>query len=441
MSLEQLARSGRSDGRHSQRASLALQKLAERDPAFSSLSFWVHHRDSEQTFAPAWTDGKRVFYAQKYAEWTLEEQIGVAAHEILHVAFRHVNRGKKLAERFGGNYNPRVFNIATDAIINQTLLLSGYTLPGNCVVLTELLEQLFGERVDPRDAIAEWDAEKLYIRIMSLAKDKSAGQGPGEDEDKGQSGEEITEGYAAGKDFHDDIDQNGPAGSDARDDPTEDTEWAQRIARAKAGTRSGILGHKIADIPQVRTPWEVILRTLVNRAVTRDPRVSMLKPARRWLGMEADALVRGRDTPAYEPGIVRQNDKPRVVVGVDTSGSISDMLLKRFAGEIAAIGKKTGAEIHVLVFDTGIISETRMGGASWDSEITKIEFTRGGGTSFVDVVDRGKALDASIIVVLTDLCGPFGERPGTTPVIWAIPEEEAPAGYHPPFGTVLSLAR
>lgn len=421
---EVIGKVGAADTRHSQRASLALQKLAERDPAFSSLSFWIQHRDCDRPFARAWTDGKRNFYAPAFAEWSLVEQMAVVAHEIMHVAFRHVPRGVSLRKRLGTSYRHHVFNIATDAIINETLRLSGYTVPGDCFFLVELLKRVFDEDTTARDAIGQWDAEKLYLRIMANS------------EADGSAYEKLKE-WAGIREFMIDIDESGDEGGN----PDDDAEWAARIARARAGTGTGILGHKIADLPQVRTPWEVIMRNLVTRAVTIDPRIQMTKPARRWLGMDADARRRGGMTPAYEPGIVKQTDRPKVVVGVDVSGSIDDDLLRRFAAEIAGIGKRTGAEIHVVVFDTAVISCSKMQGMNWESEITKIDFARGGGTSFVEVVDLGAKMDASIIVILTDLMGPFGNRPKNIPVLWAIPQDEVPSGYEPPFGKVLSLAR
>lgn len=461
---------GAADSRHSQRASRSLQKLAENDPAFSSLSFWINHRDSDLPIAPAWTDGKTNFYAPKFAEWSLAEQEAVVAHEIMHVALRHVSRGIALRKRLGKAYDHMVWNIATDAIINETLRLSRKTLPGKCVFLVELLKAVFDEDVTATDAVGHWEAEKLYLRIMAEKPKGSGGTGQGQKSPKGGSeqgqgdGEELdgegkkkdkgakgqgqgqgddrtgaqkAKDYAGARDFVGDVDEDGEDSGN----PDDDAEWAARVARAKAGTGSGILGHKIADLPQVRTPWEVIMRNLVTRAVTIDPRVQMTKPARRWLGMDADANRRGGMTPAYEAGIVRQSDRPKVVVGVDVSGSVDDDLLRRFAAEIAGIGKRTGAEIHVVVFDTAVISCTKMQGMSWDAEITKIDFARGGGTSFVEVVDLGAKMEASIIVILTDLMGPFGNRPKNIPVIWAIPQEETPSGYEPPFGKVLSLAR
>lgn len=470
------------DQAHSQRATVALRKLAEVDPAYMSLSLWCKHRDTdghaalsvsededgelkvEETkveFAPAYTDGSTIYYGTKFASWTLDEQVGVCAHEISHVAFRHVNRAKKMRERMGDVFDMKLMNIATDAIINQTLLLAGYTLPRPCIVLTDLFKEVWGETITAEDGIQEYDSEKLYIRLSEERKKQgkksqkgpgkgkgspggkgegSPGEGDGEGDDAAdsKSAAERAKEYADGKGFAEDMDA---AGKSRPEDAQADSEWQQRLTRAMnqgrlAGKGVGKLGHLIADLPKSKVPWEVILRRLVTKAVTRSPRMAYDRPTRRWLGMDADAIMRGIPTPAYEPGIVKQSGNPRIAIGVDVSGSISDNILKIFASEIATIGKKTGAEIHLFVFDDGVLSEQKLAGVDFESEVKRIEFARGGGTSFVEVIERAQAVDPSIIVVLTDLYGPFGKAPGAIPVIWASPEDNPPDA---PFGRVLKL--
>lgn len=475
---------------HSERATTALQKLSERDLAMASLALWAHHRDtdgidvSEITvktdgaienlkrkveLAPAYTDGSTVWYGTQFAKWSLEEQMAVCAHEIMHIALRHVNRGKKLSLRLGNLYDGQVFNIATDAIINETLRLAGYRLPGTGVFLVDLFREAFNEDVRAEDAISQWDAEKLYMRIMNersqtgkQGQAPQSGQGsksqPGENSqsgtskndkgnkdndsdnaDTGKSTAQKVKDFAEGKEHHDDLDTSRPI---SPDDSQKDSEWAQHMERAlrqaaqrQSGTGLGAIGHKIADIPKSRTPWELILRRMINKAVTRSPRPSYTSPARQWIGMEDDANRRGLPTPAFQPGYINRNAHPRVAIGIDVSGSIGDQELEIFCGEISAIGRKTGTEIHVIVFDTRVISEHKVDTADLEREIRNIDFARGGGTSFVEVIDRAMTLDPSIIVVLTDLCGPFGDDP-RIPVIWASPDERAP---DPPFGRVIHL--
>lgn len=485
---------------HSERGQLPLTKLSE-DLAFASWSIWCKHEDSDAPVAPAWTDGKTIFYGKDFEGFTFDEKVGVAAHEIFHVAFRHPARGLALRSRLGSDYRHKTFNIAIDAIVNETLKAAGYTLPKSAIYLTTVLEKFLDTKATPEEAISQWDSEKLYMALTRTKlndpkngqsgqqgqKGQGQGQGQGQggdqdgegqdgdegDQDGGQSGKgkgkgqksqqkgqggggdydptaaDALEDWADGQGYKGDLDEEAmekAAGSSA-EEALEEAEWSQRVARGLANARMGgkhaghgigQLGFKIADIPESRTPWETVLRSLVTKAVTRRKRPSYARPTKRFLALDSHAIQTRGMRPVYEQGWLNQQGVPRICVGVDVSGSIDNQVLRRFAGEIAAIGKKTGAEIHVLVFDTQVLSTTKMEGMDWDTEITNVEFARGGGTDFKDVIDKAAELDPSIIVVLTDLYASFGEDP-KVPVIWAIEEDQPPCT--PPFGKVLSMAR
>jgi predicted metal-dependent peptidase len=107
--------------------------------------------------------------------------------------------------------------------------------------------------------------------------------------------------------------------------------------------------------------------------------------------------------------------------------------------QVAGIGRRAGAEVHVLVFDEAVRSRVRLAGADWEREIASVAFARGGGTSFVEVLAEAARLGPSAIVILTDLDGPFGPPPRGAPVIWAVSAEALRRA--PPFGRVISLAR
>ncbi|MEL6314348.1 MAG: hypothetical protein AAFQ60_09940 [Pseudomonadota bacterium] len=50
----------------------------------------------------------------------------------------------------------------------------------------------------------------------------------------------------------------------------------------------------MADAPKPRTPWEVILRGLLTKAVTPQPRLSYARPSRQWIARQTseDAVSR-----------------------------------------------------------------------------------------------------------------------------------------------------
>lgn len=427
-------------GSHSRRARPALSKLAETDPALAALALWCGHRDREEE-ALAWTDGRTVYYGPGFEALTLAEQAGLAAHHILHIAFRHVPRAAGLRTRLGDGFDEEVFNIAADALVNQTLHLAGYVLPRPAVFLDGLLTEAGEEPGDPREAIARYDVERLYVRLMRPAEGRGKARRDGEGNDTAAAAGEAARAYASRAGFAPDL--RVPDGTEGDEASEAAAEWRQRVARALeagrlAGRGLGALGTQIADLPETRTPWEVILRSLLTRAVTEGPRLTHNRPARRWLARDSAARAEGRGTPPFEPALRRDSAVPRIAVGIDCSGSIDDARLARFAGQVVGIGQRTGAEVHVLAFDEAVRSQRRMAGANWAREITDLVFARDGGTSFVGVMEAAIALDPSVVVVLTDLEGPFGPPPRAVPVIWAVPEETE---ARPPFGRVVSLDR
>lgn len=434
---------------HSRRAVRALARLAETDPALASLALWCRHRDDD---APglAVSDATTIRYGPGFAGLSLAEQTGVAAHHILHVAFRHAPRSAALSGRLGGMFDADLFNIAADAIVNEALEAAGYVLPRPFVTLGGLLSEAFGEAGAGREALARLDAERLYLRLAaaSARTGRGAADRPGGDRGQAAGGAVAVAAlrrWAEAEGYHRDIAPDGAGSSGGRgpERAEEDGDWRQRVARAMdqgraAGRGVGMLGRSIADARPPATPWEVLLRGLVARAVTEGPRPGYFRPSNRWLAQDSAAREAAGPAPGFEPARLRRRAVPRIAVGIDVSGSIDGPRLSRFAAEIAGIGRRTGAEVYVLAFDDAVQGTTRMAGRDWEREITGLTLTGGGGTSFDGVVAAAGALAPSVLVVLTDLDGAFGPAPRGLPVIWAVPD--AATTPRPPFGRVIDLA-
>lgn len=430
---------------HSARATRALRRLGERDPTLAALALWCGHRDGAAGPSAAWSDSATIWYGPAFEALAAHEQEGLAAHHVLHVAFRHAPRAAGMERRFGPSFDAELFNLAADALVNETLLLAGYALPRPAVALTGLLAEALGETTTAEAAVGRWDVEALYLLLRQRpagdrGRRSATDDGAASDGAAGQK----ARAYALARGFAKDIERGRSDPDSGRREAVEEAEWRQRVARAfeagrRAGTGIGALGWRPADLPQARTPWEAVLRALVETAVIQVPRRAPSRPSRRWIAMEAAARATGAPAPAFEPAIARERSAPRLAVCIDASGSVDDAVLALFAAQVAGIGRRTGAEVHVLVFDEAVRAHVRMGGANWEREITGVAFAREGGTSFVAALAEAARLAPAAIVVLTDLDGPFGPPPGRVPVIWAVPE--AAPRRTPPFGRVLSLAR
>lgn len=400
---------------HTQRAARALAHLGEVDPALAVLGLWCRHRDGE---GATMTAGEVITYGPDFATLALPEQVGLVAHHILHVALRHSPRMAGLQERLGDSFDPSLFGLAADGIINDTLILAGHAIPRPAVTLTDLLQQAGIPEPTPIAALERWDADRL---AMALHADPNRAKRL---KDWGKS-----RGFAA------DLRAGDPQ-DDAK--PQSAADWRNQMLRAmeagrKAGQGIGRLGAILADLSPTPIPWEVHLRRLLALALTERPQTSWRRPAGAWVARMAEAERRGTPAPVFEPGRQRLTHRPRIVIGLDTSSSIDPQTLRLFATEAEAIARRTGAEAHLLAFDETVFAETRLDPNGWNS-LLQPPLRTGGGTDFHDLFEKAARLRPSVAVILTDLDAPLPPAP-RFPLIWAVPC----AVPVPAFGRVIQI--
>ena len=426
-------------GAHSDRARPALVRLATQDPALGALALWCAHRDAPDGPA-ARTHGTTIHYGPGFDSLAPHEQVGLAAHHVLHVALRHGPRMGAMAQRLGSGFDDALYGIAADALINEALLAAHYALPRPAITLRDLMEQALGLPCGP-DTLADWDADRLYLRLVDPGDGKRKGKGP-----KGQGGDSPTAADAA----HEVAQRAGfardlaPAAPDAEspEGAEQAAQWRQHLTRAleagrAAGRGIGLIGHRLAEIGAPRTPWEQVLRHLLMRALIPGQSQTHHRPARDWIASEALARSTHAPTPGFRPGTRRSTDVPRIALAIDASGSVQGPLLDRFLSEVAAVARRVAADIHLIAFDDGLRWQIKLDPARWQSQIAGLDWPRGGGTDFAPPLAAAQALGGSVAVVLTDLDGPFGPAPRGMPVIWGV-RDPVPS---PPFGRVLDLAR
>jgi predicted metal-dependent peptidase len=412
-----------SASQHSLRAGPALRALAEADPAIAALSLWCTHRDAEHTQ----TVGEVITYGPGFAALPLHEQMGLAAHHVLHVALRHSARAQALAERLGPAFDAALFNLAADALVNEAVLAGDHALPRPAVLAHELVARALGQRLDPPQILAEWDAEQLYFALGGQGADGAGNEG-------------AAQAYAQAQQFEADLEEEG--GTPEEGDRVQDAaRWRQHIARAMdagraAGRGIGRIGHRLADVTPPRVPWEQMLRRLLAQAVMQAPQPSPQRPARRWIAGTAQAQRAGTPVPGFQPGWRAQTDVPRIAVAMDASSSIDDLRLGMFWGEVTGIARRMRAELHLMVFDDAIRHSVRIDPGA--IHVPLPELPRGGGTAFKPVIAQAQRLGVAALVVFTDLEGDAGPPPRGLPVIWAVPDAGALAA---PFGRLIDLSR
>ena len=437
---------------YAHRGTRAIQRMVEYAPATGSLALWVHHRDADGgDRIAASNNGLTISYAPGFEHLSLARQTGLVAHQVLHVALRHVPRYLEL-RRQQGDVDLELFNICADAIVNSTLKhLSWLEITPEAVLLDDLLAKVLGVREDPAKALLEWDLERLYRAV----DDRKAARSPRRPGDRGAQdgrrsaqateGASSTEAQTTRSDGPRSLRTRTLGQRGSRDlVPNEDAsrpeteaelarEWRERIIRGHAGDGvHSMLRSLLADLPKVQTPWEQLLRTNLARGLAQRPALSWSRPARSYIANQG--RMRGGRRMPWEPGWSSSKAVARLAIIIDVSGSVDEPLLARFASEIVAITRRHEARAVVIIGDDKVrrvaVYEPGL------TDLSGIEFHGGGGTDFSPLLEEADRWGPDIGVVLTDLEGPALYRPAF-PVLWAVPKSQAEVAH--PFGRKLVL--
>jgi len=463
---------------HIHRGTRAVQKMVEYAPSTGGLALWIQHVDVAELPAPesspaprpqgwkarwpddpeplaAANDGTRIYYAPAFEALSLPRQIGLVAHQVLHVALRHAQRYEAL-QRLLGDVDHGLYNTCADAIVNSSLSHLGWLeLSPRAVLLESLLLTVLRQQRSAGAALLEWDVERLYRAIDDRRGGRGWGDSGGERRERVDNQRSRQRGRARAED--DDSDNAGagtgiraaqvralaedappdllPAADAGRPEQAAEQarEWRERVTRGHAGDGAhSMLRQLLADLPKVRIPWEHLLRTLLTRGLSRQPGRSWSRPARSYIANQGRA--RGGQRLPWEPGISSARAVARLVVMVDVSGSIEPDLMGRFAQEIEAISRRTESAVIIVIGDqqvTGV--ETFEAGRT---NLREIRFIGGGGTDFAPLLREADRFRPDIGVFLTDLDGSADFRPNW-PVLWAVPG--AAAHRQQPFGRKLVL--
>lgn len=216
---------------------------------------------------------------------------------------------------------------------------------------------------------------------------------------------------------------------------TSDEVQALDSNRFKGIVRNGIQGRDIGNLPSAmkamvndllnpKVPWYTLLAQYVQRAIVSDWK--WIRPNKRLIGMDINL-----------PSTIRENLS--VVVAVDTSGSISEEELTKFASETHAI-LSTMSTVKMTLIDCDAKIQAVLeieNGQSIDGGALPWEgraWTGRGGTSFIPVFkyveDHG--LTPELLIYFTDGYGSFPNFDPPYPVVWIMTTD-----IQPPFGEIV----
>jgi predicted metal-dependent peptidase len=378
------------------------------------------------------TNGHAFFFSVEFCEpLTDDELFGLALHEALHVVMMHSWRR--------GSRDPALFNIATDAWINFSIKAMGYSLPANGVSIDWVND--------------DWDAEGIYRKLQQQQPDGPSGRPC---PDGTPSNEQGTNTGSGGGDADD------PAGDPA--DSVEDSN-SQGSTGDEAGANTGgggwdgqgDLGDAHDEASQADIEAAIVTAARVAKAAGKGNKFTdmvlagNLEPSVNW----HDALryvfgSNNRDDYTF----ARTNKRfvsqgiyipalwteaiGGLIVGFDTSASMSQDELEMAAAEITAIFEDCRPEwVEVVYCSTSITHTQRF----YPGDNVVLEAKGRGGTAFKPVFDYASELGEPIaaLVYFTDMEGNMHEIDAPDyPVIWA--NTNLCATRNVPFGDVIRVA-
>lgn len=327
--------------------------------------------------AAAFTDGERMVFSVT-DDFSREDIMFTIAHELMHIISNHIGRA--------GDRDKRIWNLATDHVINRTLKsIPGFPWNNNCV----FFEDLHSKHPNA-------DSEEVYELLLDFIKSYTI--------EVSEDGKitKITDakGNVMVCPNDTDLEKLGL-------DPEKIKEKAEEYAnKAKSLWHSNALekGEGSADFIQymdnlfrVDIPWNTIMESAVLYPVQFMKRKSWSEP---------NFYYRSPRLPRL-PGKHKKSSRPKILlVVIDRSGSVGKEDLETFLGVIASsLSYYQG--LLIFVHDVNVKQEFYFEKATLNQLIHELsELKGGGGTSHEPVFNKIEECvddyDVSSILFLTD---------------------------------------
>ena len=346
----------------------------------------------EDDLPTAATNGRDVLYGREFSSKLPDEQLrAVILHENLHKAFRHLTTWKHLYKE-----HAQLANIACDYVINLLIENDGVVLP-DCALL------------DPK--YRGWDAQRVYKDLKQQAEEGSV-----RIKTKGDPvGKDVPVDEADSMDAHD-WEAAEEMSTEEKEVLAKDIDQALRQGAILAGKLGGNVPREITDALESKVDWREALREFVTSFCQDKDESTWRRPSRRWIGEDV-----------YMPSLIGES-VGRIVVAIDTSGSIGPQEIGQFLGEIRKICETVTPEgIDLLYWDTRVAQHEKYERDQLEDLLSSTKPRGGGGTapSCVTEYIAEHKLKPECAVVLSD--GYVGSDWGGTwpcPVLWGITSDQ-----------------
>ena len=334
-------------------------------------------------------------------------RFGVIKHEILHIVFKHIFRASEFADK-------KLFNIAADIVVNQQINRDEL-IEGACTIdkfkefnlsTNETVEYYYNQLKKEKEQLD---------KMNSSSKSKS---GNGDDDQENQDNNEPD-------DSNKNEAQKNLENFYGKDD--DHSEWGN-LSEAMKGMEDLIDSKLEAQLQEITNKlkntnqWGNLpgfIKNFIDDKLTKRPAVVNWKyMLRKFATSSQTSFIKNtirRPSKRYgtSPGI-KIKHKQKILVAIDTSGSVDNDSLVEFFAEINNI-YKNGASIRIVECDTEIHAEYDYKG------IPPKEISGRGGTDFDAPFIYAQTYNPDAIIYFTDgYCSPPKVKVRTDKVMWII---------------------
>lgn len=321
-----------------ERIIIARVGLLLRHPFFGNMATRLKIVAADDWLPTAATDFRNLYYNTQFFNAMNNKEIEfVVAHEILHCVFDHFFRRD--------DRDPKIYNIAADYIVNNTLLEEGI---GELPHLVDCFHS-----VDYKG----WSSEEVYDDIFENY----------DSDELRQLGEMLDEHI----DWESEDGEHAHPGGLSKEEIRkirDEIKEGMISASQTSGNVPAAVSRMIKEFTEPRMNWRELLRQQIQSSVKSD--YSFSRPCRK-----------SQHTGASLPGMSFE-DTIDICIALDLSGSIGTKQCQDFVSEVKGImDEYKDYRIHIWCFDTEVYSP-EVFTADDGRSLLEYEIIGGGGTDF-----------------------------------------------------------
>jgi hypothetical protein len=369
-----------------------------RNPKFALLSglLMVGKTYIADNVPTAKTNGRDEMYGRAFVKSLDEKELAfVRLHEVGHKMYRHLTTWRKLHKE-----NHKLANMACDYVIN--------------IMLRDL------DPIEEHIAMPRYKDGPMKGKIMGLVDERFRGMNSKQvfdilkEEGEGEGGDERNP-DEEGFDEHG-WDEAEELSEDEAKELEREIDQAIRQGiindRKLNGDGAGGLARDLGEMLKPQVNWREVLAEFVRSVCAGKDNSSWRRPNRRFIGSDV-----------YLPTMISEK-VGRILIAVDTSGSVGGPELNAFLTEVSSICDSVNPEVIDLIYwDSQVAAHETYTGTDSSNLIQSTRPKGGGGTSPSCITKyMGKhRIEPECAVVLTD--GYVGSDWGGAwpcPVLWCI---------------------